>query len=68
MKRKLDETDLDQKNDQKKKREEGLQMNETKKKFSNKEIKEKGINFIKECLKNSKFKEISFYSKYKIKN
>jgi hypothetical protein len=28
--------------------------------FSKKEIEENGLDFIKECLKNSNFKEISF--------
>jgi pantoate kinase len=40
---------------------------ETKRTFSSKEIKEKGLSFIKECLKNPNFKEISFESKIKNK-
>jgi hypothetical protein len=40
----------------------------TKRTFLKKEIKENGVNFIKECLKNSNFKEISFtVNNYKIK-
>jgi hypothetical protein len=38
-------------------------MEETKRIFLKKEIEENGLGFIKECLKNSNFKEISFYSK-----
>jgi hypothetical protein len=38
-------------------------MNETKRNFKKKEIKENGLVFIKECLKNSNFKEIGFYGK-----
>jgi hypothetical protein len=38
-------------------------MNETKRTFLKEEIEENGISFIKECLKNSNFKEISFYGK-----
>jgi hypothetical protein len=36
-------------------------MNETKKTFLKKEIEENGLGFIKEYLKNSNLKEISFY-------
>jgi hypothetical protein len=38
-------------------------MDETKRKFLKKEIEENGLDFIKECLKNSNLKEISFFSK-----
>jgi hypothetical protein len=39
-------------------------MNEENKRiFSKEEIEEKGLGYIKECLKNSNFKEISFYGK-----
>jgi hypothetical protein len=38
-------------------------MEETKKTFLKKEIEEKGNDFIKECLKNPKLKEISFFGK-----
>jgi hypothetical protein len=31
--------------------------------FLKEEIEENGVGFIKECLKNSNFKEIRFYSK-----
>jgi hypothetical protein len=40
-----------------------MKMDETKITFLKKEIEEKGLIFIKECLKNSKFKEISLYGK-----
>jgi hypothetical protein len=38
-------------------------MNENKRTFLKEEIEENGISFINECLKNSNFKEISFYGK-----
>jgi hypothetical protein len=38
-------------------------MDETKKTFLKKDIKENGQYYIKECLKNPNLKEISFYSK-----
>jgi hypothetical protein len=38
-------------------------MEETKRTFLKKEIQENGLGFIKECLENSNFKEISFYGK-----
>jgi hypothetical protein len=38
-------------------------MEETKRTFLKKEIEENGPGFIKECLKDSNLKEISFYSK-----
>jgi hypothetical protein len=38
-------------------------MGETKRYFSKKEIQENGLVYIKECLKNSNFKEISFDGK-----
>jgi hypothetical protein len=38
-------------------------MNEAKRTFLKKEIKKNGLSFINECLKNSNFKEISFYGK-----
>jgi hypothetical protein len=38
-------------------------MNETKRTFLKEEIEENGLEFINKCLKNSKFKEISFESK-----
>jgi hypothetical protein len=40
-------------------------MDETKRSFLKKEIEENGVGFIKESLKNSNFKEISFLSKNK---
>jgi hypothetical protein len=44
-------------------------MKETKRTFLKIEIEENGIFFIKECLENSNFKEISFEGKkYKNKN
>jgi hypothetical protein len=36
------------------------EKNKMKRTFLEEEIQEKGLNFIKETLKNSKFKEISF--------
>jgi hypothetical protein len=38
-------------------------MDSTKRTFLKKEIEENGLEFIEECLKNSKLKEISFESK-----
>jgi hypothetical protein len=38
-------------------------MEKTKRIFLKKEIEENGKGFIKECLENSNFKEISFYGK-----
>jgi hypothetical protein len=38
-------------------------MDETKRTFLREEIEENGLDFIKECLKNSNFKEIIFESK-----
>jgi hypothetical protein len=38
-------------------------MDETKRTFFNEEIKENGLRFIKKCLKDSNFKEISFFCK-----
>jgi hypothetical protein len=38
-------------------------MNETKRTFLKEEIEENGLGFIKESLKNSNFKEISFEGK-----
>jgi hypothetical protein len=38
-------------------------MDETKRNFIKEEIEENGKGFIKECLKNSNFKEISFEGK-----
>jgi hypothetical protein len=38
-------------------------MDEKKRTFFKKEIEENGLGFIKECLKNSNFKEITFRSK-----
>jgi hypothetical protein len=38
-------------------------MKKTKRTFLKKEIEENGLEFINECLKNSNFKEISFYGK-----
>jgi hypothetical protein len=38
-------------------------MDETKRTFLKKEIEENGLGFIKECLKSSNLKEISFFSK-----
>jgi hypothetical protein len=43
-------------------------MDDTKRIFLKKEIEQNGLGFIKECLKNSNFKEISFYRKIIIKN
>jgi hypothetical protein len=43
-------------------------MDETKRTFLKEEIDENGLDFIKECLKNSNLKEISFEGKKKIKN
>jgi hypothetical protein len=38
-------------------------MEDTKRTFLKKEIEENGLGFIKECLKNSNLKEISFEGK-----